>query len=195
MYVTVQTASDRTTNLVFAHEPLNGRYRLPPSWIRIGRKASNKNRVGEIHHVSESASKQRLEYCAFCQRGDCPGKTELSKEILLRSDIFVEYSPQTRIEGEIQQLDNDYPVHELWQVIRGELKGRKDSRQITLFDSVGFAIEDFSALRYIRDQLGKPGMGGMCEYLDMIADPDDPRDLYGMVVRSGNMTKVAQDSL
>ncbi len=31
--------------------------------------------------------------------GDCPGKTELSKEILLRSDIFVEYTPQTRIEG------------------------------------------------------------------------------------------------
>jgi ornithine cyclodeaminase len=71
------------------------------------------------------------------------------------------------------------------------LKGRKDSRQITLFDSVGFAIEDFSALRYVRDQLGNPGMSGMCEYLDMIADPDDPRDLYGMVERSGNMTKVA----
>jgi ornithine cyclodeaminase len=60
-----------------------------------------------------------------------------------------------------------------------------------VFDSVGFAIEDFSTLRYIRDQLGKPGMSGMCENLDMIADPDDPRDLYGMVVRSGNMTKVA----
>jgi len=40
--------------------------------------------------------------------GDCPGKTELNKDILLRSDIFVEYPPQTRIEGEIQQLDADY---------------------------------------------------------------------------------------
>ena len=37
--------------------------------------------------------------------GDCPGKTELHRDILLRSDIFVEYPPQTRIEGEIQQLD------------------------------------------------------------------------------------------
>ena len=123
--------------------------------------------------------------------GDCPGKTELSKEILLRSDIFVEYPPQTRIEGEIQQLENDYPVNELWQVIRGELDGRKNSQQITLFDSVGFAIEDFSALRYIRDQLSKPCMSGMYENLDMIADPDDPRDLYGMVLRSGSMSKVA----
>lgn len=71
------------------------------------------------------------------------------------------------------------------------MNGRNDSRQITLFDSVGFSIEDFSALRYIRDQLAKPGMSEMCEYLDLIADPDDPRDLYGMVVRSGNKAKVA----
>ena len=31
--------------------------------------------------------------------GDCPGKTELHRDILLRSDIFVEFPPQTRIEG------------------------------------------------------------------------------------------------
>ncbi len=123
--------------------------------------------------------------------GDCPGKTELAREILLRSAIFVEYAPQTRIEGEIQQLEENYPVNELWQVIRGEHVGRENNQQITLFDSVGFAIEDFSALRYIRDQLDKPGMSDMYEKLDMIADPDDPRDLYGMVLRSGGMSKVA----
>ncbi|MCU7802302.1 MAG: ornithine cyclodeaminase [Candidatus Thiodiazotropha sp. (ex Lucinoma borealis)] len=123
--------------------------------------------------------------------GDCPGKTELAKEILLRSYIFVEYPPQTRIEGEIQQLKDDHPVNELWQVICGETDGRTNNQQITLFDSVGFAIEDFSALRYIRDQLSKPGMSGMYENMDMIADPDDPRDLYGMVLRSGNIAKVA----
>ncbi len=49
--------------------------------------------------------------------GDCPGKTELHKDILLRSEIFVEYPPQTRIEGEIQQLAPDHPVTELWRVI------------------------------------------------------------------------------
>ena len=87
--------------------------------------------------------------------GDCPGKTELHRDILLRSDIFVEYPPQTRIEGEIQQLAPDHPVTELWQVITGQARGRSDARQITLFDSVGFAIEDFSALRYVRDQLAR----------------------------------------
>ncbi|WP_347309839.1 ornithine cyclodeaminase [Defluviimonas sp. SAOS-178_SWC] len=113
--------------------------------------------------------------------GDCPGKTELHHDILLRSAIFVEYPPQTRIEGEIQQLAPDHPVTELWQVITGQAEGRTDARQITLFDSVGFAIEDFSALRYVHDQLKTLPYS---EPLDMIADPDDPRDLYGMLLRA-----------
>ncbi len=113
--------------------------------------------------------------------GDCPGKTELHRDILLRSDIFVEYPPQTRVEGEIQQLDSDHDVTELWQTISGMADGRCSEKQITLFDSVGFAIEDFSALRFVRDQLARTG-----HYvdLDMLADPDDPRDLFGMVMRS-----------
>ena len=113
--------------------------------------------------------------------GDCPGKTELHRDILLRSDIFVEYPPQTRIEGEIQQLDEDHPITELWHVISGEKTGRSSKDQITLFDSVGFATEDFSALRFIKDQLVDHPY-----YLDLdlLADPDDPRDLFGMVSRA-----------
>ncbi len=119
--------------------------------------------------------------------GDCPGKTELHKDILLRSDIFVEYPPQTRIEGEIQQLPADHPVTELWEVIAGHLEGRKDERQITLFDSVGFAIEDFSALRYVRSKLASTGLYAE---LDLLADPDEPRDLYGMLLRSTAQSKI-----
>ncbi|MDX0539272.1 ornithine cyclodeaminase [Sinorhizobium medicae] len=113
--------------------------------------------------------------------GDCPGKTELHRDILKRSDVFVEYPPQTRIEGEIQQMEPDFPVTELWKVVTGEMQGRRDARQITLFDSVGFAIEDFSALRYVRERL--PGTD-FYQNLDMIADPDDPRDLFGMLLRA-----------
>lgn len=114
--------------------------------------------------------------------GDCPGKTELAPEVLRRSTIFVEYPEQTRIEGEIQQLEPDYPVTELWQVMTGAAPGRTSDNQITLFDSVGFAIEDFSALRYVRDHIrGTP----FFFELDLLADPDDPRDLFGMLLRAG----------
>lgn len=113
--------------------------------------------------------------------GDCPGKTELHKDILLRSDVFVEFTPQTRAEGEIQQMDDDFAVTEMWEVITGARKGRTSERQITLFDGVGFAIEDFSALRYIRARIKGTDF---YQDLDMIPDPDDPRDLFGMLLRS-----------
>ena len=113
--------------------------------------------------------------------GDCPGKTEIHRDVLLRSSIFVEYPPQTRIEGDIQQLDPDHPVEELWKVITGAAQGRTDARQITLFDSVGFAIEDFSALRSVYERIRE---AGTYVDLDLIADPDDPRDLFGMLMRA-----------
>ncbi|KIN60880.1 Ornithine cyclodeaminase [Sulfitobacter noctilucae] len=113
--------------------------------------------------------------------GDCPGKTELAPAILNRAEIFVEYPEQTRIEGEIQQMGPDHPVTEFWEVLTGAKTGRSAPDQITLFDSVGFAIEDFSALRYVRDQLADTQL---FHPLDLLADPDDPRDLFGMLDRA-----------
>jgi len=113
--------------------------------------------------------------------GDCPGKTELHRDIVARSSVFVEYPPQTRIEGEIQQMPKDHPVTELWQVITGTRTGRRSASEVTLFDGVGFAIEDFSALRYVHQKIQQTPF-----YidLDLIADPDDPRDLFGMIKRA-----------
>lgn len=113
--------------------------------------------------------------------GDCPGKTELHSDILRRSQTFVEFEPQTRIEGEIQQMDSAYPVTEFWEVLQDGKKGRSAASDITLFDSVGFAIEDFSALRYI---YGKLEGTNFFEQIDLLADPDDPRDLFGMLQRA-----------
>ncbi len=129
----------------------------------------NDNMVGEGVHINAVG-------------GDCPGKTELHRDILTRSHIFVEYTPQTRIEGEIQQLPADHPVTEFWQVLTGTSKGRTSDKEITLFDSVGFATEDFSALRYVQDVLRDHPRS---EDLDLLADPDEPRDLFGMLLRAG----------
>src|SRR5579863_3767571 len=58
--------------------------------------------------------------------GDCPGKTELHADILRRADarVVVEFEPQTRIEGEIQQLPADFPVTELTEVLAARAQGR-----------------------------------------------------------------------
>lgn len=113
--------------------------------------------------------------------GDCPGKTELDPAILDRAAVFVEFEPQTRIEGEIQARPADFPVTELWQVIAGHTAGRQGVDQITVFDSVGFAIEDFAALRYAQARLA--GSDLIC-WLDLIAEPNDPKDLFALTTRA-----------
>lgn len=110
--------------------------------------------------------------------GDCPGKTELDPAILDRATVFVEYEPQTRIEGEAQQMAPDFPVTEFWQVLSGEAPGRTSDEQITLFDSVGFAIEDFTALRYLADRVAGTDYEAQ---IDLVAEPEDPKDLFGMI--------------
>lgn len=110
--------------------------------------------------------------------GDCPGKTELDAEILRRGRVFVEYPEQTRIEGEIQQMDPDFPVVEFWKVLTGAESGRRSAEEITIFDSVGFAIADLSALRFVRDATAGTDLQTS---LDLVADPEDPKDLFSLV--------------
>jgi ornithine cyclodeaminase len=109
--------------------------------------------------------------------GDCPGKTELDPRIMRRARIVVEYEPQTRIEGEIQHLPQGHTVTELWRILRNEAEGRLTDEEVTVFDSVGFAIEDFSALRYVRQTLD----ADLAVDVDLVVAPQDPKDLYSLV--------------
>lgn len=110
--------------------------------------------------------------------GDCPGKTELHVDILRRARIVVEYAPQSRIEGEIQQWP-EAPVHELWEVLSGAAPGRVSADDVTIFDSVGFALEDYAVLRWLHAAARAHGVG---RPIALVALPPDPRDLYGWMM-------------
>ncbi len=124
--------------------------------------------------------------------GDCPGKTELHADILRRPDvrIVVEFEPQSRIEGEIQQLDASFPVIEFSEVVAGRAVGRGSEREVTVFDSVGFALEDFSALRYLR-RLHLEQRGNAPQ-LDLVPSLADPKDLFGSMPQSSPRTARAK---
>ncbi len=107
--------------------------------------------------------------------GDCPGKTELHADVLRAARVFVEYEPQTRIEGDIQQLPVSFPVTDLWRVLAGTQTGRENDAQVTVFDSVGFALEDYSTLRYVLAQCEARGLGVEVE---LVPGADDPKDLF-----------------
>ena len=113
--------------------------------------------------------------------GDCPGKTELAADILGRSDarVVVEFEPQSRVEGEVQQMPADFPVIEFADVLAGRAAGRDHDGEVTIFDSVGFALEDFSALRYVhalhREQRGTRAT------IDLVPTLDNPKDLFALL--------------
>jgi ornithine cyclodeaminase len=119
--------------------------------------------------------------------GDSENKSELETEILKKADkLVVEYFEQTKVEGEIKNLKNPekYVDCELWEIISGKKKGRQDETEITVFDGVGFALEDYSALRYINDVSEKLRI---YESLDMVPELQDCKNLFGLVK---NITKV-----
>ncbi|HWM69597.1 MAG TPA: ornithine cyclodeaminase [Steroidobacteraceae bacterium] len=120
--------------------------------------------------------------------GDCLGKTELHPDILRRDDarVVVEFEPQSRTEGEIQQMDASFPVTELTRVLTGLAPGRSSAHEVTIFDSVGFALEDFSSLRYLR-RLDRE-YSGRQEQIDLVRDMENPKDLFALV-RPGTQTQ------
>ncbi|BCG02325.1 ornithine cyclodeaminase (plasmid) [Paraburkholderia sp. PGU19] len=110
--------------------------------------------------------------------GDCPGKTELHADVLRMGRVIVEYEPQTRIEGDIQQMPADFPVVELWRVLKGEAAGRESASQVTIFDSVGFALEDYSALRYLYALAMQYAAG---TEISLIPPAADPKNLFALI--------------
>jgi len=111
--------------------------------------------------------------------GDCPGKTELHADVLSMAGarVFVEYAPQSRVEGEIQQMPAGFPVTELADLLRGRAPGRTGAADITIFDSVGFALEDYSALRFLHQLLQEDT--ATRRRIDLVPRLADPKDLYG----------------
>ena len=114
--------------------------------------------------------------------GDAPGKTELDPAILKTATVVIEYFPQTVHEGEIQNLGDDaaeYVYAELWELCTGKKACRNSEQEITLFDAVGFAIEDYSILRHVYQLSLKLNIG-----LDTDLIPEqisDPKNLFGLL--------------
>lgn len=113
--------------------------------------------------------------------GDCPGKTELHAQVLRAASVFVEYEPQTRIEGDLQQMPADFAVTEFWRVLALQAAGRTSVEQVTVFDSVGFALEDHSALHFLHDAARELGIG---DAIQLVPQLDDPKDLFAAIARS-----------
>ncbi|PID47434.1 MAG: ornithine cyclodeaminase [Proteobacteria bacterium] len=110
--------------------------------------------------------------------GDCPGKTEIEKELVESSTVVCEFLDQCKIEGEIQQLPKDYTCAEFYEIVRGEKKLNVAINGTIVFDSVGFAIEDYSTLRLVYELAKKYDIG---KDMYLIPQIKDVKDLYSLL--------------
>lgn len=74
----------------------------------------------------------------------------------------------------------DFMVTELHDLFSGKHGGRHNAKEITLFDSVGFASEDLSVLRFIRNILAseKYVKTSALHTLDIVSTQNDPKNLF-----------------
>ncbi|ABL77618.1 ornithine cyclodeaminase [Thermofilum pendens] len=105
--------------------------------------------------------------------GDAPGKTELDPAILLRSKLVVELLEQAIVEGETQSVGRDAVYAELWEVVSGLKHGRSSEEEVTVFDSVGIAVEDLATLTYLYGLAERMQVGLDLELFPRLSDPKD----------------------
>ncbi len=107
--------------------------------------------------------------------GDSAGKTELEESIIENSRVVVEYFDQSIIEGEIQRWnkkEGKNKIHaELYELVKGIKSGRDSDTDITLYDSVGIGLEDYSVLTLTYDLLRQYNIGIDLELVPPLKDP------------------------
>lgn len=110
--------------------------------------------------------------------GDCPGKTELDHALVRRARVIVTYIEQTLIEGESQHLTTDEIDAEVWELVTNQKLGRQSDDEVTIFDSVGFALEDFSTLRVINLLAREKNIG---QLIELVPSLNNPKDLFSLL--------------
>lgn len=99
---------------------------------------------------------------------DGPGKAEIAVEELVRARVVCDDWEQAGHNGDVAhalaagRLGRD-DVAELGRVLQGEEAGRRDEREITVFDSTGLAVQDLAVAvaayrRYLEDPSSLPAV-------------------------------------
>jgi len=94
---------------------------------------------------------------------DAPGKQELDPSILKEAVVVVDDIKQASGSGEINVpiQKGIYSVGEVYgtlaEVVAGTKKGRVDSRDITVFDSTGIAVEDIAVAKLLFEKAQQRG--------------------------------------
>ncbi|QOJ78833.1 ornithine cyclodeaminase [Infirmifilum lucidum] len=106
---------------------------------------------------------------------DSPGKVELEKALVERAKLVVDFPDQALREGEAQQVPREKVYAHLGEIVLGLKPGRTSQSEVTLFDSVGFAMEDLVAYKLVYELALREGVG---RTVKIVATPARPKNIY-----------------
>jgi len=107
-----------------------------------------------------------------CKRGWLQRATtrELDTNAILRASLFVDRRESTLNEAgdflfpkQEGAIDDDHIQGELGEILTGKVAGRKTADEITVFKSLGLAIEDLAAAQHVYQKAQQTGMGTWIE--------------------------------
>jgi len=102
---------------------------------------------------------------------DAAGKQELQTKLLTRSKIVVDAWEQASHSGEINvpvargKLKKRDIYADIGQIVSGKRKGRQNSKEITVFDSTGLAVQDIAISNLIYRKAKKQKKGKRMELI------------------------------
>ena len=106
---------------------------------------------------------------------DFPGKTELPFSFLSNSFVVPDFVLQAKTEGECQQLDPSQFETTITDVAKSPAQFALMRNKTTVFDSTGWALEDWVTLELAVELATKLGLG---QEIEIECIPHDPRNPY-----------------
>ncbi len=101
---------------------------------------------------------------------DGPGKQELEPELVANSTVYCDLVEQCLRVGELQHafarslITRERAGGTLGSLIVGNVPGRRDEEEITLFDSTGTALQDVAASALVYERAEAANLGTMISF-------------------------------
>ncbi len=103
--------------------------------------------------------------------GGGPGVRELDNEAVVKSALFVDRRESVqneaddfRIPRQEGVITDDHIRGEIGEILIGKLQGRRSEKEITLFRSLGLAVEDLAAAHYLHEQALSKDLGSWVDF-------------------------------
>jgi alanine dehydrogenase len=100
---------------------------------------------------------------------DAKGKQELETDLLRIAGIIVDDIEQASHSGEInvRLSEGVIKIQDIWgtlgEIVAKVKEGRKNDKEITIFDSTGLAIHDIACAKFVYEKAKRIGNGRICK--------------------------------